>query len=305
MKKLINFDFPFQGHSNSVRTVVNQEDKSVWFVAKDVLQILLDKKNPNVGESIKDLDEDERSSFKMMTFGGDQEMTIISESGLYSLIMRSRKPIAKPFQKKVTKEILPSIRENGFYIESNISQDTKKLNKLLRATREERNKFTQHHKAMGTILKNANNSRGKVDSKHIAYLTDVVYYGATHEIARELIVKRSKVDDIHFGLINFKNEFPTLAEAKIGVNYFTENELFRVNDVFFQLWNALQFVEDYSVKDVFKKLGKVLELLDLGKLQGNEYFSGRFISRKKANKRVEKKFEKYIETKPLGGLFEI
>ncbi len=51
----------------------------------------------------------------MMTFSGVQEMAIVSESGLYSLIIRSRKPIAKPFQKWVTREVLPSIRKTGSY----------------------------------------------------------------------------------------------------------------------------------------------------------------------------------------------
>jgi phage antirepressor YoqD-like protein len=52
----------------------------------------------------------------MTTHGGNQEMTVINESGLYSLIMTSRKPQAKAFKKWVTSEVLPSIRKHGAYM---------------------------------------------------------------------------------------------------------------------------------------------------------------------------------------------
>ncbi len=68
-----------------------------------------------------ELEQDERSSFKTNTNGGMQDMEFVSESGLYSLIIRSRKPVAKPFQKWVTREVLPSIRKTGTY---SISQQT-------------------------------------------------------------------------------------------------------------------------------------------------------------------------------------
>jgi len=51
----------------------------------------------------------------VITPGGPQEVLIVSEPGLYSLIMKSRKPIAKPFQRWVTHEVLPSIRKTGEY----------------------------------------------------------------------------------------------------------------------------------------------------------------------------------------------
>jgi len=103
----------FEG--KEIRTLVNIDTKELWFIAQDVLRILGNKKL-DVSEATKDLDKDERLPFKMATFGGEQEMTIVSESGLYSLILRSRKPVAKPFQRFVTKEVLPNIRKNGFYI---------------------------------------------------------------------------------------------------------------------------------------------------------------------------------------------
>ena len=77
-----------------------------WFVAKDVCDILA-LGNPR--SSIALLDEDERGVHSMDTPSGKQEMGIISEAGLYSLILRSRKPEAKAFKRWVTHEVLPSI----------------------------------------------------------------------------------------------------------------------------------------------------------------------------------------------------
>lgn len=81
-----------------------------WFVAKDVCDIL-ELGNPR--SSLALLDEDEKDVHSMDTLGGKQEMTIISEPGLYSLILRSRKSEAKAFKRWVTHEVIPSIRKTG------------------------------------------------------------------------------------------------------------------------------------------------------------------------------------------------
>ncbi len=107
--------FDFQ--NNDVRIVeVNNE---LWFVAMDVCKIL-EIKNPTM--SLKSLDEDELTKLNL---GGQIGMVnIISESGLYALILRSRKPQAKTFRKWVTSEVLPSIRKTGKYeLHSNNSNE--------------------------------------------------------------------------------------------------------------------------------------------------------------------------------------
>lgn len=84
-----------------------------WFVAKDVCEVL---EHSNHRMAVKSLDEDEVSSVYLIdTMGRKQETTIVSESGLYSLIFQSRKAEAKKFRKWVTSEVLPSIRRKGFY----------------------------------------------------------------------------------------------------------------------------------------------------------------------------------------------
>ncbi|MGH0511095.1 phage antirepressor KilAC domain-containing protein [Bacillus paranthracis] len=94
-----------------VRTVVKGED--VWFVAKDVCEVLEIK---NTTQAMQKLDPEERTMFNI---GRQGETNIINESGLYSLIMTSRKPQAKAFKKWVTSEVLPSIRKHGAYMTPN------------------------------------------------------------------------------------------------------------------------------------------------------------------------------------------
>lgn len=89
---------------------------TTWFVAKDVCEVLEISKHR---DAVSRLDEDERGSVLVDTLGGKQEMTTINESGLYKLVFRSRKKIAKAFTKWVTSEVIPSIRKNGGYIAPN------------------------------------------------------------------------------------------------------------------------------------------------------------------------------------------
>lgn len=85
-----------------------------WFVLKDVCDVLGLCTPARVAER---LDSDEVSQAHLIdSMGRSQEMTIISESGLYNVILRSDKPEAKPFRKWVTAVVLPSIRKNGGYI---------------------------------------------------------------------------------------------------------------------------------------------------------------------------------------------
>jgi prophage antirepressor-like protein len=85
-----------------------------WFVAKDVCDALGFTHTPS---AIRELDADERDTVRIQhSTPGNPNVTIISESGLYSLILRSRKPEALRFKKWITAEVLPSIRKTGGYL---------------------------------------------------------------------------------------------------------------------------------------------------------------------------------------------
>ena len=95
----------------AVRSILINGDP--WFVAADVCKALeLEKTN----RALSRLDDDEKGAHSVSTPGGRQRMSIISESGLYSLILGSRKPEARAFKRWITHEVIPSIRKHGAYM---------------------------------------------------------------------------------------------------------------------------------------------------------------------------------------------
>lgn len=109
MHNISTFNNPAFG---SVRAVsVNDEP---YFVGKDVAEILGYERPTDAVR--KRVDPDDRGVAKMETPSGAQEMTIINESGLYSLILSSKLPKAKEFKRWVTAEVLPAIRKTGGYV---------------------------------------------------------------------------------------------------------------------------------------------------------------------------------------------
>lgn len=95
-----------------VRTVTQGED--VWFVAKDVAEVL---GYNNTSKAIQmHVDEDEKADLPIWDGRQNRNQKVINESGLYSLILSSKLPNAKKFKKWVTSEVLPSIRKHGAYM---------------------------------------------------------------------------------------------------------------------------------------------------------------------------------------------
>lgn len=119
-------------NNSEVRTVnINNEP---WWVLTDVCKVL---ELSNATKVAQRLEEDERSNFKL---GRQGEATIINESGLYSVILRSDKPQAKPFRKWVTSEVLPSIRKTGMYATDELLNNPDLAIKAFTALKEEREK---------------------------------------------------------------------------------------------------------------------------------------------------------------------
>lgn len=108
-------EFNYAGQE--VRTVQDENDEP-RFVAADVCAVL-EHTNPSM--AVGALDEDEKGLSIVETPGGLQQMVTVSESGLYSLILRSRKPEARAFKRWVTHEVLPAIRKTGRYA-ANVSR---------------------------------------------------------------------------------------------------------------------------------------------------------------------------------------
>lgn len=108
MNELMIFENPEFGRVRSVEI-----DGEPWLVGKDVAQAL-GYTNPR--KALSDhVDEEDKGVTKCDTLGGNQDMTIINESGLYSLVLSSKLPGAKQFRRWVTSEVLPAIRKKGGY----------------------------------------------------------------------------------------------------------------------------------------------------------------------------------------------
>lgn len=142
MARLKNQVIPFNFDGAKIRTVLRND--VTWFVASDVCAAL-DIQNPT--DAIKRLDDDERARFNL---GRQGVASIINESGLYALVLGSRKPEAKRFRKWVTSEVLPSIRRDGKYQADwhtkrhAIASSSKVMSGVLDVVRQQNGKKTMH-----------------------------------------------------------------------------------------------------------------------------------------------------------------
>ena len=141
--------FNFKGNETRVVEI----DGQPWWVAKDVCEIL-ELSNPTA--AIAELEEDERAKYSL---GRQGEANIINEPGLYSLVLRSRKPEAKAFKRWITHEVIPAIRKHGGYLtpqkveEVLLNPDTIiRLATDLKAEREKNNKLAVQNARQAQII---------------------------------------------------------------------------------------------------------------------------------------------------------
>ncbi|MFF2890763.1 phage antirepressor [Paenibacillus sp. NPDC057967] len=121
--------FNYEGYE--VRTVTVDGDP--WFVAKDVCVVLgIDV------TATRRLDDEDKALHSTQTLGGNQQTTVINESGLYSLILGSRKPEARAFKRWVTSDVLPTIRKHEMYATDSLLDDPDLLLKTIVRLRDER-----------------------------------------------------------------------------------------------------------------------------------------------------------------------
>lgn len=168
---MINFanDFELFNNENlgSVRTALDQ-DGNIWFVAKDVCDVLGIVNNR---DAMSRLDEDEKDVVNTDTLGGAQKANIISESGMYTLVLTSRKPQAKEFKKWLTHEVIPTIRQHGGYIYGQEMLETKdqkeikeKLSELSEKVKYLRVRRRQLRKQVSNLQENKRKLRKQVNN---------------------------------------------------------------------------------------------------------------------------------------------
>lgn len=108
--------FSFSG--TDIRVVTKEGQP--WWVAKDVCDVLEIK---NSRDALSRLDDDEKGVASTDTLGGTQQVQVVNESGLYSLVLSSRKPEAKQFKRWITHEVIPAIRKTGTYSITSLSPE--------------------------------------------------------------------------------------------------------------------------------------------------------------------------------------
>jgi len=172
------FDF----NENAVRVIM--KDDQPWFVAKDVCDAL---EIANSRDAISSLDDDEKGVAKSDTLGGTQNMNIINESGLYSLVFKSNKPEAKKFKKWVTSEVLPAIRKTGSYsmvekLRELDIQEAKIIQSLLFNPDSELNRIERRKLSLSILA--------KLEKSEVSLATGKKFY-TDKEIAEELNIEPS------------------------------------------------------------------------------------------------------------------
>ena len=141
----------------AIRTV--ELDGEPWLVGKDVAEAL-GYTNPRKA-LIDHVDDEDKGVTKCYTPGGDQDMTIINESGLYSLVLSSKLPTARKFRRWVTSEVLPSIRRTGGY---NLPKDYPSALRALADTEEKRLALLAENEAQRQVIADFEPVRQYVDT---------------------------------------------------------------------------------------------------------------------------------------------
>lgn len=166
----------FKYNGKEVRTI--QKDGEPWWVLKDVCEVLGLSSPHKVFERLYD---DEKGRNQIPTLGGEQEMTVINESGLYNVILRSDKPEAKPFRKWVTSEVLPSIRKNGGYIanQENLTPEQIVANALIVAQNiiSQKDKQIEQMKPKAEFFDAVADSRTAISMNEVSKVLGIKGYG--------------------------------------------------------------------------------------------------------------------------------
>ena len=194
------------------------------FKAKDVAEWI---GHSNVSTMIKDIDEDEKVLNNIYTLGGMQECLMLTEDGLYEVLMQSRKPIAKEFKKKV-KEILKTLRQTGGYvgntemfIENYLPFADENVKTLFKVTLTAMNQQNE-------IIKNQNIQLIEQQPKVEYYdeLVDKKHNTSFRDTAKELNIKESELIDMLLGSFIYRDKKQRLKPYAIHV----KNGLFVVKD---------------------------------------------------------------------------
>ena len=178
-----------------------------WLVGKDVAEVLGYK---NTRDALSNhVDDEDKTSVAIHDGRQNRNMTIVNESGFYSLVLGSKLPNAKKFKKWVTSEVLPSIRKHGMYATDELLdnpdlliqiatklKEERELNRKLQEENEEKNKLIEKQKPKAEFYDEIIDSTTVIGMKEVADILNVKGYGRNNlfKFLREK------------GILNRKNE---------------------------------------------------------------------------------------------------
>ena len=205
---------------------VVEKDNEPWFVGKDIATVL---GYSNVNDAIKKhIDKEDKGVAKCDTLGGKQNLTIINESGLYSLILSSKLPGAKKFKKWVTSEVLPSIRKTGGYIPTNESMtDAEIMAKALLVAQKTIENKDKHIQEIKSELNIKNQVIGELKPK--ADYTDIILQNkglvTITQIAKDYGMSGQELNSLLHGLkVQYKQSDQWLLYSKYQAKGYTHSE---------------------------------------------------------------------------------
>lgn len=185
-----------------VRTVVINNEP--YFVGKDVAKIL---GYSNTRKAIVDhVDEEDKGVTKCDTLGGTQDLTVINESGLYSLILSSKMPNARKFKRWVTSEVLPSIRKHGMYAVDELLENPDLLIKVATELKDERQRRAIAEKECEELRQELDYSKDWYSIKRVAAMNGVNWKSFDWRRLKEKSVQLGygvkKIFDANYGEVN-------------------------------------------------------------------------------------------------------
>jgi prophage antirepressor-like protein len=251
--------------NKEIRTLVNTETEELWFVAKDIFNIL--GKTSKSGNDFNGLDDDELSVFKIHSGGQNRDFTIVSETGLYFIVSRSRKPIAKPFQKWLTREVLPSIRKNGFYITEKAKKNpSKDLIDVASQIMQTRKATVEKRHQLLSMIENFLDSQTEYKPKSLSTVISNVYqylHIATSLKTAVLVIEDNLINSkngLKINSYNPKQERAYDRDYLVAVNYYSEKQL-AIFDRYFQsiLEDVVMHLESPHTKATSKSVIDILK----------------------------------------------
>lgn len=234
----------------SIRTL--EIDGEPYFVGKDVAEIL---GYSNSRKALADhVDDEDKGVTKCDTLGGVQDLTVINESGLYSLILSSKMPNAKKFKRWVTAEVLPSIRKHGAYMtqetieQAILNPDT--LIKLATALKDEQSKNKQLQAVNSELV--VNNQIMKPKADYFDELVDRNLLTNFRETAKQLEIK----EKAFIGFLLDKKYLYRDKRGKLMPYANKNNGLFEVKETFNEKtqWSGTQTLVTPKGRETFRLL---------------------------------------------------